>query len=238
MANDRDSESFASMFESAPAVRARKNYRVGEVFELEVVRVSPAAVFVALDGKREGFIQPEELANAEGKPTVSVGSRIAARVVDVDRRTGDVRLSPLSPEPLLESAEAGSSATLAPATPVVSGMRVKGKVVALERYGVFVEILVGEEPQKPRRGLIPARELGAPRGADLRKTFPLGTELEAVVQNVDERGRIGLSVVALRAADERKEFETYAAQGRERSGEPRPAQGFGTFADLMKSRRR
>jgi small subunit ribosomal protein S1 len=82
--------------------------------------------------------------------------------------------------------------------------------------------------------LIPTSELGTPRGADLRKLFPVGTELDAAVIAIDERGRIRLSILALKSADERREFETYAGAAREKSGDRNS--GFGKLGDLLKKK--
>jgi small subunit ribosomal protein S1 len=235
-----DKSTFASLFEAAPKQGAPRRVRMGEVLDLEVVRVGKAEVFVALDGKQEGYIETAELTGPDGKPTVVVGSRIAARVVQMDRGTGSIRLSPVSADPILpavaDAAGGGVAAGSAPAT-VVAGMKVKGKVVAVERYGVFLEFPI---PGAPRagRGLVPVSELGAPRGADLRKSFPLGTELSATVLAIDERGRTRLSVTALAAAEERKAFETFTAAGSEDSPDRGAAKpGFGTFADLLKRKK-
>src|SRR5688572_14031460 len=111
----KNPDSFAALFEAAPQVPTRRNYRTGETLDVEVFRVTDNAVFVALDGKREGFIEAEELLGADGRPKVSVGARIAARVVEVDRNTGSVRLSPISPDPIVEAiAAAAPAATGAP----------------------------------------------------------------------------------------------------------------------------
>jgi small subunit ribosomal protein S1 len=201
-------------------------------------------VFVALDGKQEGFIVADELKNAEGKISVVVGSRVAARVVHIDRASGAVQLTPMSAQPIVQALAEAPGANAAGAarsgSAVVTGMRVKGKVVGVERYGVFVEFSVAGE-SRPSRGLVPTTELGSPRGADLRKAFPVGKELEAAVLALDERGRIRLSVVALTAADERHAFETFTAesQGGDKTkgkGE-KPTSGFGTFGDLLKKRK-
>jgi small subunit ribosomal protein S1 len=247
-----DAGSFADLFESNPTQVVRR-CRVGDVFDLEVVRIGDGVVLVALDGKHEGIIDAKELEGDDGKPTVVLGSRIAARVVEVERGTGTVHLVPVSTKPIVaalaEDAPRGASGSA-----VVAGMRVKGKVAGVERYGVFLEFEVSGEARR-QRGLVPVAELGTPRGADLRKTFPVGRELEAAVVSVDERGRIRLSVVALRAAEERQAFETYTAGegsqagagdaaragaggGRVGSKESRgKAPGFGTLGDLLKARK-
>ncbi len=235
-----DPNSFAALFEASPKQGAPRRWRLGDVLDLEVVRVGKSEVFVALDGKQEGYIEAAELADKDGKPSVFVGSRIAARIVHVDRDTGSIRLSPVSTEPLLPAVADAAGSPGAPATPqaaVVAGMKVKGKVVGVERYGVFVEFAV-LGLHKPARGLVPVSELGAPRGADLRKMFPLGTELAATVLAVDERGRTRLSVTALAAAEERREFESFVAGPEETKGKPPPQKPtFGTFADLMNKKK-
>ena len=117
---------------------------------------------------------------------------------------------------------------------LVVGMRVKGKVSGVERYGIFIEFAVPGAP-RPERGLVPTAELGVPRGADLRKAFPIGKELEAAVIAVDDRHRVRLSVTALRDAEERRAFETYAAAEKsDEAGEGGKRSTFGTFADLKK----
>ncbi len=105
-----DSSSFASMFEAAPKAGAPRRFRIGDVLDLEVVRITATEVLVALDGKQEGYIALAELTNAEGKPTVSLGSRIAARVVEIERGTGAVRLSPVSTAPIVTALADGPAA--------------------------------------------------------------------------------------------------------------------------------
>ena len=238
----RDTGSFATLFESAPKQGAPRRCKVGDVLDLEVVRVGEAEVLVALDGKQEGFIEASELRGPDGRPTVAVGSRIAARVVDIDRSSGSVRLTPVSAAPIVEALADRAPAAGAPdpsrSSSIVAGMRVRGKVTGVERYGVFVEFQVTGDTKR-HRGLVPTAELGVPRGADLRKAFPAGAELEAAVVTLDERGRIRLSVVALDAAEERRAFQDYAAtahQGPSPRGDRGGAPGFGTLGDLLRKR--
>jgi small subunit ribosomal protein S1 len=232
-------DSFAALFESAPKQGFARRHRVGDVLDLEVVRATPEAVLVALDGKQEGFVDPAEFRDADGKLTVSVGSRVAVRVVAIDKTTGETHLSAVSRDPVVVSVRSDSAAESPPAqaASLVVGMRVKGKVSGAERYGVFVEFSV-PGAARPERGLVPTAELGVPRGADLRKGFPIGKELEAAVIAIDDRGRVRLSVTALRDAEERRAFETYAAAEKSddtSDGGKRPT--FGTFADLKKKKK-
>ena len=251
MKPNEDPNSFAAMFEAAPKKGAPRKWRLGDVLDLEVVRIGRSEVFVALDGKQEGYIELPELTGPDGKPTVFVGSRIAARIVHVDRGTGAIRLSPVSTDPILPGVADAAQNEGPQQASVVAGMKVKGTVVAVERYGVFIQFPIAGGG-KPGRGLVPVSELGAPRGADLRKAFPLGTELSATVLAIDERGRTRLSVVALAAAEERREFESFtaanaasddtsdaqteqnASKAQKAQGKGAQKQGFGTFGDLLK----
>jgi small subunit ribosomal protein S1 len=78
---------------------------------------------------------------------------------------------------------------------------------------------------------VPTVELGVPRGADLRKAFPLGTKLKAKVLEMGD-GKMRLSLRALKDDEERAIVEGFRKQ--EHTG---TAQGFGTFGDLLKGRK-
>jgi small subunit ribosomal protein S1 len=115
------------------------------------------------------------------------------------------------------------------------GQVVSGAVDRVENYGVFLQI----DGTKGRtgRGLIPTAELGTPRGADLRKQFPLGTKLKAKIVGLEE-GKIRLSIRALKDDEERAEFESFKGGKRKDAAGgdagPAPARGFGTLGDLLK----
>ena len=71
-------------------------------------------------------------------------------------------------------------------------------------------------------------EFATPRGADLRKEFPLGTQVDAKVLEIDpRRGEAKLSIRAVKEDAEKAAYQQY------RAGVAREAK-FGTFADLMK----
>ncbi|MCS6902582.1 MAG: 30S ribosomal protein S1, partial [Myxococcales bacterium] len=69
---------------------------------------------------------------------------------------------------------------------------------------------------------------GTPRGTDLRKQFPIGSEHEVKVLEVDsKRGEAKLSIKALRDETEKAAYNEY------RQSLTREAK-FGTLADLLK----
>ncbi len=99
---------------------------------------------------------------------------------------------------------------------------VKGKVQKVERFGVFLELDGGAV------GLIPNGEMDTDRGADHLRMFPVGTELEVAVIEVDKkRGRVKLSRKAMKTAAERQAIADY----KKRENAP---QSLGSFGDLLK----
>ncbi|MEE2757251.1 MAG: S1 RNA-binding domain-containing protein [Myxococcota bacterium] len=105
---------------------------------------------------------------------------------------------------------------------VKQGQIVKGPVVRVERFGVFIEV----EPNV--QGVIPNAEMNTQRGADHRRLFPIGTELEAKIVELDQkRGRIRLSRRALEEHDEQEALAEYA-KSQETPG------SLGSFGDLLK----
>jgi len=104
------------------------------------------------------------------------------------------------------------------------GQRVTGKVERHEKIGVFVFLAPG------RTGLIPMKETGLAREADLARTFPVGGEVEVLILEMDPAGkRIRLSRKAVLDAAERDEVREYV----ERKPET-PAEGFGSMAEKLK----
>ena len=133
--------------------------------------------------------------------------------------------------------EVGAAGAKKPAAPkgpevvIALGSIVKGTVDRIETYGVFLQV----EGTRGRegRGLVPAAELGVPRGTDLRKKFPQGTVLTVKVLDVGE-GKLRLSVRAALAAEEQAELDiARAAMAKTGAGNA----SFGTFADLLTKKR-
>jgi small subunit ribosomal protein S1 len=241
MPQDSKGESFAALFEAdaGKSTPTRRSFKVGQELDVTVVQIGRDAVFVGLDGKQEGFIDSKDLSNKEGNLAVKIGSRITARVAEIGGRLGAVRLSPVYVRPpASEAADPGGETAIAAsgAGPMAVGASVKGTVALVERYGVFLQITAGGPGKRGIRGLIPTQELGVPRGADLHKMFPVGTDLDAKIIEIDDKNRIKLSVTQLNADVERRDYEAHrkGGQGKSEGGSPR----FGTLGDLFSQKKR
>jgi ribosomal protein S1 len=101
---------------------------------------------------------------------------------------------------------------------------VKGKVERHEKFGVFVFLAPG------KTGLIPFSETGVDRDQDMLKAFPLGSEVEVVVLEVDAAGRrIRLSKKAVAERQEQAELREYAQRP-----DAAPSASLGSMADKLR----
>jgi small subunit ribosomal protein S1 len=242
MSGDRpEDDSFAALFEKAGGRSSvpRWGARPGEVLDGTVVQVGRDAVFVDLGGGRQGYVEGNDLVGPDGSIKAAVGDRMQVRVVRVDPRDG-IRVVPTR-----ESAvAAGATVSLGDGTPpgergpdpvkVAVGQVVSALVARVESYGVFLQIKGTKGAAG--RGLAPVAELGVPRATDLRKAFPIGTEMKAKIVDLAE-GRMRLSVRALKDDEERAEFEGFRANADKERERPGAARGLGTLGDLLKSKR-
>ena len=81
-----------------------------------------------------------------------------------------------------------------------------------------------------RTGLMPFAETGVDRDMDMRKAFPVGSEVEVVVLEVDAAGRrIRVSKKAVAEQQERAELREYAARP-----DAAPTASLGSLADNLR----
>ena len=123
--------------------------------------------------------------------------------------------------------EEGSSRA-AEATPsqdaIVPGAIVMGKVERHEKFGVFVFLSPG------RTGLMPNAETGLDRDADMVRAFPIGSEVEVAVLEVDPATRrIRLSRKAVAQQREQAELREYAARP-----DAEPTASLGSLAEKLR----
>ena len=189
----------------------------------KVVRLQPFGAFVELFPGVDGLVHVSRLESPDGhravhpKDALAEGQAIWVEVEAIDRAARKIALRPISAEEAAQPAPASSGAA-----PRVGDV-VEATVDKVESFGLFVRWPGG-------RGLLPAAELGTPRGADLRRSHPAGTKLKAAIIEIDAKGRLRLSKVAADQAEERAEVASYL----ESSGK---APGFGTLGDLLKGRK-
>ncbi len=189
----------------------------GQVVEGTVRKLMDFGAFIELAPGIEGLLHVSELGAGAAHPSsfLNVGDRLLVTVQSVDPERQRISLAP-APKGLA----AGSKA---PTTKLAIGDVVDCVVERHERFGFFVQ--VKGTSGKAGRGLIPERETGTPQGTDLKKKFPLGTELKA---KVIDAGRLKLSLKALAEDEDRKVFEQYK---KGQSGK-----SLGTFGDLLKGK--
>lgn len=209
--------------------RAISSLEKGKIIRGTVTAVREFGAFVDLGGI-EGLIPASELSHERGiavSDRIKAGEEIEAQVLDIkddDKGGKRITLSLKSLVPAPERAPNANAKARQPSAKLAIGSVVKGKVVRIETYGVFVQV-EGTEG-RDGRGLVPASELGVPRGADLRKQFPEGTELVAKVLETGD-GRLKLSVKGAADAAERADFEAHRDQSV-------TGKSLGTFGDLLK----
>jgi small subunit ribosomal protein S1 len=197
-------------------------YEVGQVRTGRVTRVAEFGAFVELEPGVEGLAHASTFApTAHSKGwsrSVDVGMTAVFEILTIDLEKKRIGVA------LVEQGSARAAATEPPQTELVPGARLTGKVARHEKFGVFVFLAPG------RTGLMPLGETGIAKEADVAKAFPLGTDVEVVVLEVDPSGRrIRLSRKAVLAAREAEEVREYAERA-----DVAPREGFGSLADKLR----
>jgi small subunit ribosomal protein S1 len=204
--------------EPDPWEQIRSKYAVGTRHKGKVVRNKDFGSFVELEPGLEGLIHLPDLSLKRVESpsdVVQEGQEIDVVVASFDNANKKIGLHPALP---------GSENE--PRQRVAPHKTVKVAIVSHEAAGLIVRIL--GVTGRHARGFIPAGHTGTPRGTDLRKQFPTGSEHEVKVIEVDpKRGEAKLSIKALREDTEKAAYNEY------RQNLAREAK-FGTLADLLK----
>ena len=242
-----------------PFEQALPSLQSGLLVHGTVTRVEAFGAFVELIPAVEGLIHVSAFGRrvTRAADVVQPGQDIVVQIELADGLSRRVSLSYVDPLLLADVLDADR-----PAPSAVAGLRVVGwarpstttqstperlnqaprneRVVAppprigaivhvtvdkIESFGVFVSWPTG-------RGLVPSFELGAPHGADLRKLVPIGTEFDALVQDVRPDGKVRLSRSAATAAVERAEADAWMADQKASSS----TAGVGSFGELLRQK--
>jgi small subunit ribosomal protein S1 len=199
------------VLEADPWSTVAGQFHEGQVVEGNVVRLADFGAFVELAPGIDGLIHVSELGHgsvAHPRDAVATGDKVTARVqrIEPDRKRISLSLKALMPAPPPE-----------PKANVNIGQEVEGTVASVKNYGIFVNL-----PSLGARvsGLVPRTETGESRGADLAKRFPVGSPVKAEIIQVDEQGRIKLSMAAHATSSERRDLEDFKRSQPQRSEQP------------------
>ena len=204
--------------QKAVAADIRKSIVEGAVITGRVASVREFGAFVELGGGIQGLLHVSEMAWTRVSDTSQVltpGDEITVKVlrVDDDKHKISLGLKQLLGDPWSKASDTYKAGQLR-----------TGRVTRVAEFGPFVELEPGVE------GLIPLSESGVARGGDVKKAFPVGAEIQVVVDEVDAAARrIRLSateVQKMREADEVREYT-------ERTDVATPDK-FGSMADKLR----
>ncbi|RPI54653.1 MAG: S1 RNA-binding domain-containing protein, partial [Acidobacteria bacterium] len=217
-----------------PWTTVATSYEVGQVRTGRVTRVADFGAFVELEPGIEGLAHASTFAptgrTGGWTKSVAVGLTGAFEILSIDRAQKRIGValveegSAFAASPLQREKSSQAAGTTSPQGAIVPGAIVTGKVERHEKFGVFVFLSPG------RTGLMPLAETGVDRDTDIMKAFPIGSEVEVVVLEVDPAGRrIRLSRKAVAEQREQAELREYAARP-----DAAPTASMGTLADTLR----
>jgi small subunit ribosomal protein S1 len=194
--------------EGDPWAAVAGRLRERQILRGRAARATEFGVFVELLPGVDGLLHiseiPRSRQGAIREATAAGGNELTVMIVgiDADKRRIALALAPDGAEP---GEEMESN--------VQVGAVLTGTVERLESFGVVVRLGPGQT------GLVPLAETGLPRGADLRKTFPIGTEVKVLVLTIEEGGRrIRLSHAQALVREERGETQAYLRDTKQGDG--------------------
>ena len=200
----------------------RRTLAVDAVVTGRIVSVRDFGAFVDLGAGVQGLLHVSEMGwSRVGDPTLlfKPGDEITVKILRIDAKDGESKIA-LGLRQLIDDP------WLAVGQKYPAGQVVHGRVDRVADFGVFVELEPGIT------GLVPASESGAAHGTDLKKAFPVGTNVAVIVLDADAASRrMRLSIKGIADEAERAEVRDYAA----RSDAAASSASLGSLADKLRS---
>ncbi len=197
-------------------------YEIGQVRTGRVTRVAEFGAFVELEPGVEGLAHASTFAptgrSGGWASSVKPGTTGTVEILSIDPAQKRIGVA------FVEEGTSRAAGATSPQGAIVPGAIVTGKVERHDKAGVLVFLSPG------RTGLVPLAETGVDRGTDLLKAFPIGSDVEVAVLEVDAGGRrIRLSKRAVAVQREQAELREYVA--RQDGG---PSTSLGSMADKLR----
>lgn len=216
--------------EKDPWDGATERYPRGSRHKGKVVRLQPFGAFIELEPGLDGLLHISDI-NAPRRlnhpsEVLKVGEELDVVIAQANYEAHKLGLHEAPKEGETYHPPPGSHVGHNPGR-LNSHQAVKVIVEGHEPNGLVVRIL--GQTGRFAKGFIPAAATGTAKGTDLRRQFPVGTELDAKVVELDPRGGAKLSIKALQSDQERASFRQY-------QNEVKQAAKFGTFGDLLKNK--
>jgi small subunit ribosomal protein S1 len=205
-----------------PWTTSAGSYEVGQVRTGRITRIAEFGAFVELEPGIEALAHastfPPTGRSGGWAKTVAVGLTGAFEVLSVDLAQKRIGVA------LVEEGSARAAGAASAQGAIAPGAIVTGKVERHEKFGVFVYLAPG------RTGLMPFAEAGLDHDRDVAKAFPIGSEIEVAVLEVDPDGRrIRVSRRAVAQQREQAELREYAARP-----DTAPTASLGSLADRLR----
>ena len=203
-----------------PFLSAIEKYPPESTVNGMVVRLESFGAFVNLEPGIDGLIPISKLGAGRRikhpKEVLEVGQVIEAQVMEVNPEKRRVSLS-MEQKVDMDSLQLPSPGDL-----------IDGTVERVISAGVLLKISDG------LTGFIPNSEMGTLRGTNHSKMFPTGTQMQAVVVEIDRnRNRVSLSRSKV---DEKVEKDTYEQYRDKTYEEERSTGGLGSLGELLKAK--
>lgn len=195
---------------------------VGQRVTGRVVRIEAFGAFVELFPGIEGLLPLGELADRpikHPKEVVQVGQSVEVTIIRIEPEKHRLALS------LVEEIKQARRAAVAQ---LALGDIIPVVVEKIEAYGVLVRVpgQSGGEEASPK-GMIPNAALALSKNQDVKRQFPIGTTVHAMVQSIESDGRIRLSLKAVQEAEEKQQLAAYT---------PNASAGKATWGDLLRNK--
>jgi small subunit ribosomal protein S1 len=193
--------------EPNPWVALAEKHPVGTHVHGKVKSITDFGAFIEIEQGIDGLVHISDLSWTKKirhpSEVLKKGDEVEAIVLGIDSENERVSLG-------VKQLSADPWHTIAERYPL--NTRIHGKVSSVADFGVFVEIEEGIE------GLIHISQLSSERIDKPSSLFKVGDEVDALVVQLDPKERrIGLSIKALKAHEEREEMQEYLRREHEKA---------------------